>query len=186
MCGIYQIVNKVNGKVYIGRSKDIHKRWKSHISNLNKGKHINKALQQDWNEYEEDNFDFEVIRTCNEDELNYAELEEIFKIDEDRRYNNSNIKDEFVMSMINEGYQKFKIDYKNKKCADKRPLNFNFVAYDEEMDQYVYVSISNTEHIDENKNQIKRNFVDNVGGIMVFLEHKEDENSGERLFRLTS
>jgi len=28
--GIYKITNKVNGKVYIGQSVDIERRWKEH------------------------------------------------------------------------------------------------------------------------------------------------------------
>lgn len=30
VCGVYKITNKVNGKVYIGQSKDIYIRWKNH------------------------------------------------------------------------------------------------------------------------------------------------------------
>lgn len=30
ICGVYKITNKVNGKIYIGSSKDIYKRWKHH------------------------------------------------------------------------------------------------------------------------------------------------------------
>ena len=29
-CGIYKITNQVNGKVYIGQSKNIHRRWLKH------------------------------------------------------------------------------------------------------------------------------------------------------------
>lgn len=34
MIGIYKIENTVNGKVYIGQSVDIKKRWKAHRSEL--------------------------------------------------------------------------------------------------------------------------------------------------------
>ena len=30
MIGIYKITNKVNGKVYIGQSDNIERRWKNH------------------------------------------------------------------------------------------------------------------------------------------------------------
>ena len=30
ICGIYKIENLVNGKVYIGKSLDIYKRWNDH------------------------------------------------------------------------------------------------------------------------------------------------------------
>ena len=32
MCGIYKIENLINGKVYIGKSINIKKRFKDHIS----------------------------------------------------------------------------------------------------------------------------------------------------------
>ena len=31
MTGIYLIRNKINGKVYIGQSTDIHRRWMEHL-----------------------------------------------------------------------------------------------------------------------------------------------------------
>lgn len=30
-CGIYKIVNNINGKIYIGQSIDIERRWNAHI-----------------------------------------------------------------------------------------------------------------------------------------------------------
>lgn len=47
MRGIYKITNAVNGKVYIGKSENIHHRWKQHIRELNKtnmAMHIFKML----------------------------------------------------------------------------------------------------------------------------------------------
>ena len=32
MIGIYKIQNKLNGKIYVGQSVDIERRWKEHIS----------------------------------------------------------------------------------------------------------------------------------------------------------
>ena len=31
LCGVYMVRNKLNGKVYIGQSRDIYKRWKQYI-----------------------------------------------------------------------------------------------------------------------------------------------------------
>lgn len=38
MVGIYKIENKQNGKIYIGQSADIKKRWESHIAMSNSKK----------------------------------------------------------------------------------------------------------------------------------------------------
>src|SRR5574343_389768 len=62
--GIYKIVNKVNGKHYVGSSNDIICRWKGHLNNLEKSKHDNKYLQYSYNKYGRDNFDFIIIEKC--------------------------------------------------------------------------------------------------------------------------
>lgn len=64
ICGVYKIVNKVNGKLYIGSSKDIYTRWKQHRDKLEKGVHGNTHLQNAWNKYKSDSFEFEVIEEC--------------------------------------------------------------------------------------------------------------------------
>ena len=66
-CGVYKITNTVNGKFYIGSSKNIDKRWSEHIRELNKNSHANIYLQNAWNEYGEDKFKFEIIEECDED-----------------------------------------------------------------------------------------------------------------------
>lgn len=68
--GIYKIINNVNGKIYIGSSEDIERRWYHHKNCLNKGTHINKHLQAAWNKYGENSFSFEIVEKCNpEDNL---------------------------------------------------------------------------------------------------------------------
>lgn len=64
ICGVYKITNLVNGKIYVGSSKDIESRWKQHRDKLNKGTHDNPHLQRAWGKYGEDNFKFEVIEEC--------------------------------------------------------------------------------------------------------------------------
>lgn len=46
MSGIYIIKNTKNGKVYVGSSKNIEKRWKEHERSLKSGKHHSKKLQR--------------------------------------------------------------------------------------------------------------------------------------------
>lgn len=61
MKGIYKITNKINGKSYIGQSLYLERRFKEHRNKLNKGNHINPHLQNAWNKYGEENFEFEII-----------------------------------------------------------------------------------------------------------------------------
>lgn len=73
MVGIYKITNTENGKVYIGQSIDINKRFKEHKRSLRKGEHENYRLQDDWNVYGEDAFSFEIIQKCRSSNLNEIE-----------------------------------------------------------------------------------------------------------------
>lgn len=63
MKGIYKITNKINGKIYIGSSKDIPARWNHHINSLNRGDHHSKHFQRAWNKYGEDSFIFEQLES---------------------------------------------------------------------------------------------------------------------------
>lgn len=66
--GIYTITNKVTGKLYLGESLDIYRRWHDeHIPQLRKNCHYNKELQKDFNEYGEENFNFEILERYSED-----------------------------------------------------------------------------------------------------------------------
>ena len=73
--GIYKIENLANGKVYIGKSVDIlNQRWPQHLCLLKNGTHNNRHLQNAWNKYGEDNFQFSIILECAPDELNQYEI----------------------------------------------------------------------------------------------------------------
>lgn len=59
--GIYAIKNKLNGKIYVGCSKNIKDRWKAHCKQLKKRTSlINRAIQK----YGVDNFEFAVLLKC--------------------------------------------------------------------------------------------------------------------------
>jgi group I intron endonuclease len=61
LMGIYQITNIINCKRYIGKSKDIRKRWMGHIHSNQIGKSVNKHFQYAWDKHGEDNFTFHVL-----------------------------------------------------------------------------------------------------------------------------
>lgn len=79
--GIYCIENLVNGKKYIGQSKDISQRWRSHLCDLRKNKHSNEKLQNAWNKYGEDNFCFKVLELADYDSLDSLEIHYISMFD---------------------------------------------------------------------------------------------------------
>jgi group I intron endonuclease len=64
--GVYQILNLVNGKRYVGSAAiSFVKRWRDHKWSLKKNKHHSKHLQRAWNRYGEENFEFEILGCCN-------------------------------------------------------------------------------------------------------------------------
>ena len=77
LVGIYKITNKITNKVYIGQSVDIRRRWNAHISILNETnkneEEKSTALHQSMLKYGVDNFDFEVVEVCAQNELNEKE-----------------------------------------------------------------------------------------------------------------
>lgn len=80
-CGIYCIINKLNGKRYVGKSKNLKNRFKTHKNDLRRNVHHSSHLQYAWNKYSEENFDFCVLEFCNEEELSTKEMEymKVFK-----------------------------------------------------------------------------------------------------------
>lgn len=70
--GIYKITSKHNGKVYIGQSNDIYRRWKSHWKQVAKGDkdYIHNAMRK----YGKENFEYEIIERCNQDVINEREI----------------------------------------------------------------------------------------------------------------
>ena len=66
--GIYKVTNKVNGKVYIGQSVDIGRRWRQHMT-AEDDIYFHKAIQK----YGVENFEWEVIEKCKKSELDERE-----------------------------------------------------------------------------------------------------------------
>ena len=73
LTGIYQIKNKLDNKIYIGSGSSINNtkavsgiytRLADHHKRLRADQHINKYLQNAWNKYGEENFEFEILELC--------------------------------------------------------------------------------------------------------------------------
>jgi len=92
MQGIYKIINKNNGKYYVGSSNEIKRRWRRHRSELNRNCHDNPKLQNAWNFHGEKSFVFEIIETLEgltSEELKVAE-DKYLKICEAEKESNYN------------------------------------------------------------------------------------------------
>lgn len=72
-CGIYKIECFENGKKYIGASSDLKTRWNNHKIRLKRDEHYNKNLQDDFNLFGLNSFEFSAILICDFDNLGMYE-----------------------------------------------------------------------------------------------------------------
>ena len=129
--GIYAIKNKTNNKLYIGQSQDIKNRWSNHKNRLNNNKHSNKKLQNSWNKYGEENFEFVILEECSQDIINDREIYWI------SYYNTTNCENGYNLSIGGEATNKgakWTEEQKNNASKNKKPrqivqldLNGNFI-----------------------------------------------------------
>lgn len=74
ICGIYCIENIENNKKYIGKSKDIMRRFISHRSDLHRNRNKSSHLQKAFSLYGESAFSFYVIEECDISKLDEREI----------------------------------------------------------------------------------------------------------------
>lgn len=65
--GIYMII--VSNHTYVGSSKDLNYRFRSHVSRLKRGDHINTFLQNCYNKHGKDSFHIIILEKCKTDIL---------------------------------------------------------------------------------------------------------------------
>jgi hypothetical protein len=61
-CGVYALVNRANGKMYVGSSKNFYNRIKMHKSSLGSNNHYSRELQEDYNAGHK--IDFVILEWC--------------------------------------------------------------------------------------------------------------------------
>lgn len=59
--GVFQIRNMINGKIFLGSSKDLKGIINRNRFQLKSGLHVNRQLQRDFSEVGESNFAFEIL-----------------------------------------------------------------------------------------------------------------------------
>jgi len=59
--GVFQIRNTLNGKILVGSSVNMDAIWNRHKVELKFDGHRNKKLQDEWKEFGEENFAFEIL-----------------------------------------------------------------------------------------------------------------------------
>ena len=112
-CGIYIIKNVKDGKMYVGKSVNIEKRWVEHIRALKRGDHGNNYLQHVFNLFGIDIFKHATIKECEKEDLNKKELFYISKLNS-KAPNGYNLTDggEGLFNPSNEARQNMSIAHK--------------------------------------------------------------------------
>lgn len=139
MICIYKITCLINNKIYIGQTLNYVSRICHHKSKLKRNCNDNKYLQEDYNKYGLNNFTFEILEECKEENLleretywiNYfggKESEKLYNmLDKDghnlelRHLNGIRHKDKIVSEVTR---QKLSNAMKNKFSGNKNP-NYN-------------------------------------------------------------
>lgn len=62
-CGVYAIRHIASGKAYVGSARNIERRWKRHLTDLNCGRHHSAKLQRAWAKYGALEFEFVIIES---------------------------------------------------------------------------------------------------------------------------
>ena len=130
MIGIYKIENKINGKIYVGQSIHITKRWSQHKNNYLSSTHQS-ALYEAFKKYGLDNFTFSIIEECDLTELDNKEIFWITKL-------NTLVPNGYNISCGGQGRKNFLYDYKviserykeignSKKVAEEFNCDFKTV-----------------------------------------------------------
>lgn len=148
LAGVYKITNLENGKVYIGESEDIQKRWKQHKNKLKCKDHENYKIQKDYNLYGKDCFKYEIVELISH-EQNYILLKMRLLILEDKyikKYNSikNGYNIERTVKEIMMG-NKYVISSKN----DRRFL-INY--YFKENSEKIFTALFNKYNIEDNIN----------------------------------
>lgn len=74
-CGIYFIKNLITNDQYVGQAYSIESRLARHIGDLKKGKHTNKILQEDFNKFGQNSFQYGVLEIVERDKQVMTEKE---------------------------------------------------------------------------------------------------------------
>lgn len=73
--GIYQIINQINNKSYVGQSRNIEKRWSDH-----RASNLDYPLYRAFKKYGIENFSFYILQECLPEDLDRKEIHWIKKM----------------------------------------------------------------------------------------------------------
>ena len=121
--GIYCIENKISGKKYIGKSKNIEDRFRNHKWMLRKSKHHNDYLQASYDKYNKECFEFYILETLDKYDAIELSFMEMKWID---HYETMNSKNGYNLLYDSPGGYVFHEYVKKKRGSMAGEMNPNF------------------------------------------------------------
>lgn len=120
---VYRIVNLINNKVYIGRSKDASKRFKSHeyTANGNRGYKLHHAIRK----YGIDNFRLDIIIECDSLEESVEKEEYFIKISNSFKMGYNSSKGGLGEMRSEYSYAELSKKLKGRKFSEKHKENIS-------------------------------------------------------------
>ena len=189
--GVYKITNMINDKYYIGSSDDIYKRWHSHKYYLDNNKHINKHLQNAWNKYGEENFEFEIIEKCNHKNKFIREQYYLDKLNpfDKSGYNickqaNGGMNGSIPEGIIAEIKSMFKYGYKTIEISKNFNIDKRSIESIRILDSYSNIAVEYNKYLDNGKKlrKINNNTIIRFGITLDELICKKDKTKEEMRF----
>lgn len=100
--GIYLIINKINNKVYVGKTKNFKKRFAQYLYDYEKqrGDQINQYLLSSMNKYGFENFEFSIVEYCSIEECAERELFWMKELDSLNRNKGYNLRSDSSTGMV--------------------------------------------------------------------------------------
>lgn len=191
MIGIYKITNQINGKVYIGQSIHILRRWEQHKQNVNTG---TSKIYQAMRKHGLNNFTFEVLEECSPDQLNDREVYWISyynSFNSDKGYNMTpggsepvKINPQEIYKLWDEGYSVGEIyDYLSEKISYATVKNYlhDYQGWNISESRRRSALLSN-QNINKNKTTTIKQY-DLFGN---FLSNWNSANEASRMLGITS
>jgi group I intron endonuclease len=133
--GVYKIKNLINNKCYIGSTKmTFLKRFYHHQSSLRNGTHKNIHLQNSFNKYKEENFEFEIIEVCEKE--NCFNREQVYLDNTENIYNinkNATGIDNSQRDIIEKRRQTLLRRYKNGELDHVKEMSRNRIPWNKGM-----------------------------------------------------
>lgn len=87
LSGVYSITCEATGKIYVGKSNNIGRRFSGHIFHLLSGDHSNKYLQEDFNQYGYGQFAFKILEVVDKELISAREAWWMAQFDKSDLYN---------------------------------------------------------------------------------------------------